>query len=422
MGILDRVKSALGNLPPIRDAANATGLRSQGASESVLPSNPSGVLSNPREPDKPTDRGGAVAQKPPPKANQKLEADNRSALPKYLKYPEDLGSDPFRHYMKITIYKNIHSQASELKAGANFNYRVQRGGVSVTPGDIGVAVGVANVLNNPQAVLGTAVLAEGITAVTDSPLDQYWENAKEQGKRFATGIVNSLGDIQNIEFSLARKTLKIENSINLYMPETLSMGDSHDYDSISVTDALGLAGIVANFAGGKADLLAKERILTFAQRAGGVGERAAESFIQSQGYAINPMLQIIYQGSKNREFEYTFKFAPRSKVEAETVINIIKTLRFHAAPEFIKNAGGSRYFIPPSEFEIEHWYLTPEGVDKPNDKLPRIAQCVLSNIDINYAASGSYATFEDGTPVEIDMRLRFTETLNLTKDDIGNGY
>jgi hypothetical protein len=54
--------------------------------------------------------------------------------------------------------------------------------------------------------------------------------------------------------------------------------------------------------------------------------------------------------------------------------------------------------------------------------LPRIAQCVLENIDVNYAAGGQYSTFVDGMPVEITMQLTFTETIILTKEDIDSGF
>ena len=379
-------------------------------------------------------QGSAVAQEPPPPANAKLAAEREkpTAEASVLRYPEDLGGkdSPYRHLMKITIFKQEHSKLSEVSSGANFDYRANRNtSIKVDAKDLATGALISNAPSIARAALanpGLTLLAGTFGVLADKVLNnsQVSNALKEGGTAGINFIGRALSEASTFEFSLARRATKIVGSLDLYMPDTLTMADSHDYDAISITDALGLTGIAQQVLGGSISTRAAvaEGLGALGSRFGALGDRAGQAFVQSQGYAINPMLQIIYQGSKNREFEYTFKFAPRSQKEAEAVIQIIKTLRFHAAPEFIKENTGSRYFIPPSEFEIEHWYYSPSGAFTRNDKLPRIAGCVLSSVDVNYAASGNYSTFEDGVPVEIDMRLRFTETLNLTKQDIDNGY
>ena len=78
---------------------------------------------------------------------------------------------------------------------------------------------------------------------------------------------------------------------------------------------------------------------------------------------------------------------PRDEQEAEVVLKIIDTLRFHQAPELVSNSGG--YFLyPPSEFDIGFYY---NGQVNPN--IPRISTCVLESIETNYAPGG-FAAYE----------------------------
>ena len=41
--------------------------------------------------------------------------------------------------------------------------------------------------------------------------------------------------------------------------------------------------------------------------------------------------------------------------------------------------------------------------------LNKFKQCFLENISVNYTADGTYATYEDGTPVSMVMDLTFKE-------------
>ena len=202
------------------------------------------------------------------------------------------------------------------------------------------------------------------------------------------------------------------------MPDTMVFDFKNDFDTVSVTDALGTAGIF-----GSRDYKTGEFEGAAASLSGVLGDAKAvkDVFLASNGYALNPQFEILYRGPKNRQFRYTFKFAPRSAKESKDVEDIITTLRFHAAPDYAFSKT-SRYFIPPSEFRIQHMRLDPKQGIVPNYTLPRIGQCVLEEVNVNYASAGHFATFEDGRPVEIQMDLTFTEVNILTKADIGVGF
>jgi hypothetical protein len=195
------------------------------------------------------------------------------------------------------------------------------------------------------------------------------------------------------------------------MPNTLNFVDRQNFDAVSVTQATGLAGVIEETDLGKGEISGRLMAAT-----GVVGEKYVDVSLFDSGYAINPQLEVLYQGAKNREFIFQFKFLPRSKDEADEVESIIRTLRYHAAPEYTKDAA-ARYLVPPSEFEVEFFIG-----QKRNTHLPRISQCVLSNVDVNYAPSGKYSAHSGGNPVEISVQLSFVEAIILTKEDIKVGY
>jgi hypothetical protein len=132
--------------------------------------------------------------------------------------------------------------------------------------------------------------------------------------------------------------------------------------------------------------------------------------------ALNPQVELLFKNIQNREFLFDFKFAPRNAKEAEAIREIIKKFRFFAAPEIPSNGRG-RYFIPPSEFDIE-FMVGPYR----NTNLPRLSTCVLQGIDVNYGSAGQWTAFKDGMPVEISMQLRFKEVEIMHKKLIDEGY
>jgi hypothetical protein len=358
-----------------------------------------------------------------PSDQEKLENPKNDRF--NFRYPENLASDSmFPHIFKITIYKQIQSKSPDAPGSSStFNIKAgasARPSVAISTENLLVTAGFAFALNNPRVAAALGGAGYGLSGFVGGEFEKEVDKYVESGKNVLKGTVDAL---KNLEFPLSRTAKQIIGSIDLYMPETFVVNDRHDFDNISVTDALGLAGLVQTGLQGNQEVLATERGLLALSRFNNiVGENLADIAIAGKGFAINPLLQIVYQKTNNREFDYTFKFTPRSSTEAEQVLNIIKTLRYHSYPEYSREGKGSRYFVPPSEFEIEHWYRKSDGLVYRNESIPRIAQCVLSNISVNYGASGTYATFENGMPVEIDLILRFTETIALTKEDIQVGY
>ncbi len=344
-----------------------------------------------------------------------------------LTYPQDLGTNnQYRYLMRLLIFTQ-RREISPLPIIAPNTFDTGRRAAQqgrVNTNVIGPAGGAA---------LTAALVAQGIKNIgsgtnnSNSPASAALDLATAAIKAgAAVSVASGLDQDGMLKRSVDIKTQPL-SYINLYMPDGLNFVDRHDYDAVSVTDALGLAGLVGTGAGVEIAARVAEGSTIGGLRL--LGENITNLALYNQGYALNPQLQVLFKGSKNREFVFTFKFVPRNSDEAATIDSIVRTLRYHAAPNFqtqsiegdISALDNSRYFIPPSQFEIEFWVMN-QNAAVPNTKMPRIAQCVLTNVDVNFAPSGQFSAYVDGHPVETQVQLTFTETVVLTKPDIAAGY
>jgi hypothetical protein len=224
------------------------------------------------------------------------------------------------------------------------------------------------------------------------------------------------------------------------MPDTLQYNYSQSYDQLNLGSELGgqaLAGgksVYDAFQNGGAEGLSaigKTATEIGKQKAGSAVAEAlgsaqtGQAILASTGRVQNPMLEMIYKSPNFRTFQFDFTFYPRDEREALEVQRILERLRFHQAPELMKNAGG--FLIPPSEFDIKFYN---SGKENPN--IPQIATCVLTTLDINYAPNG-WAAYETpgenepylgrtGMPVSIQATLQFQEMTYLTKADFRDDF
>ena len=63
--------------------------------------------------------------------------------------------------------------------------------------------------------------------------------------------------------------------------------------------------------------------------------------LKSQGLAINPKQQLLFDGINLRTYQMAFTFTPYSKQEADAVTNIINTFKKWSRPQTVKGAGGT---------------------------------------------------------------------------------
>ena len=152
------------------------------------------------------------------------------------------------------------------------------------------------------------------------------------------------------------------------------------------------------------------------------GINVGAAISKSRGDIVNPRQEVIFQGINFRKFVFTWRLQPRSEHEVNTIINIIKTLKYHSAPELGENAGRAGFFLYPAQFEIEFLHVEDNNEFTTNIYVPKIAKSVIENVTVNYTSSGIWSSFNSGAPTDIELTISFQETELITKSKVEDGF
>lgn len=245
------------------------------------------------------------------------------------------------------------------------------------------------------------------------------------------GVVQSISNIATNVSSLWKWTVspgstKLVDVISLYTPDTFSIAQHAKYSVASLTDALGGMGFAAATAATISSVLeggtgkgtevgtsikgvALEKVLNLSGNPTIVG-----AGLRTQGLAVNPQMEVIFKEVDFRTYQFDFLFTPKSAAEAQTVREIVKKFKFHAAPEIDEASG--RYFIVPSVFNVQLYF---QGAT--NDNVHKFNLSALETVVVDYAPQG-WVTHEDGMPVQTRMTLQFKELEIITKPKVLEGY
>jgi len=248
-----------------------------------------------------------------------------------------------------------------------------------------------------------------------------------QSGSIATGSNTTLAS--PTAFILSRKSVRTTAAISLYIPQTMVFSHTMMYDNVSLTDALGVLGTAGSglyaAATGSSSKAVAASLLSIAPKLAnffglsGVGDALKginDVGMAALGLADNPQNFLLFKQINFRKFQFDFVLTPENANEAQVIQQIIYLLRFHSVPE-VQGGTLGRYFIPPSDFDID---ILQNG--SRNQHLPQINTCVLNSVAVDYAASGQWGAYYDGSPLQTRLTLDFTETSILTKDLVQSGF
>ena len=145
------------------------------------------------------------------------------------------------------------------------------------------------------------------------------------------------------------------------------------------------------------------------------GNVSADSVIaRSTGQILNSNLELLFQGVNLRTFPYSITFSPRSTDEALVVKAIIRSLKQSMSPKAGNYNGSAQgiFLQSPDLFQLE--YLK-DGASHPF--LNKFKLAALTGMSVNYTNSGTYSSYEDGTPVNLRMDLTFKEINPIYHED-----
>lgn len=221
---------------------------------------------------------------------------------------------------------------------------------------------------------------------------------------------------------LSRATSKDGDQISIYLPGGIQFSDQLNYEETSFAGLKSLTNINTFKAVSQINTLRKlagmvDNVASF------VGQETlnlGQAISAELGVIVNPRAEQMFQGVAFRSFTLNFNLIPRSKEEAKTAGEIIKTFRFHAYPEL--SSTGAFYNVP-SEFGIKFLSYHPvSGLVTENKSIPKLKRCFLEKIDTNYTPDEVYNSFRDGSPIRVEISLGFRESQCITRNDVEGGY
>lgn len=331
--------------------------------------------------------------------------ENKYELERYS-YPRNLEADTTRRHV------------------IRFTTRVPDPSVTTT--------GVASSLKN-TTVAATTGLTQAASAGFDIAAGKTNEGVQKissVSREVAEKTADSFKLLTQADVKRVDKTI-----IDLYVPDTVNVSYNTVYDDLSLSSTLGKPYFLAqagvslfdkykNSNGVGTDI---EKIANAVADdpyvrslvAGALGNQDLGTLLTAGvGQALNPQLQVIFRGIGFRSFQFDFTLTPYSQQESEQIAKIVKAFKFAAAPEIQKASifGQGLFYKVPDRFKIQFFYNGQE-----NFKVHRIGECVLENINVDYAPIG-WATFGDGTPVQTKLTVQFKETVIIDKTKIAEGY
>ena len=135
------------------------------------------------------------------------------------------------------------------------------------------------------------------------------------------------------------------------------------------------------------------------------------------GLAIDSSLELLFNGPQLRDFSFSFKMTPRSKLEAIRVRSIIRTFKQAMS---VKRSQSVLLLKAPHTFRIS--YLTST---KDHPYLNRFKECALTGCSVNYTPDNSYMSYDDSDPdgrsmTAYELTLSFNELEPIFDDDYEN--
>lgn len=236
---------------------------------------------------------------------------------------------------------------------------------------------------------------------------------------FESGKANYVGN-GNVEVKTKDNT---DSKVELYMPAEISDENSRDWSETEVGAAgqhIANGGSLNNNVIGKANSLlgnagnigsdvgntAQKNILNaMGQAVGSEGAAAASLARSGDGRAVNPKLEMLFQGVGFKEYSFDFSMYPRTEDEAKMIQNIIMFFKYRSAPEL---DGGGYFFKWPDIFKLK--FKNPEY-------LFDFEPCACTSVSTNYTPEGMWAEMKNGAPVGVQLSLSFTELNIRTKDN-----
>ena len=161
----------------------------------------------------------------------------------------------------------------------------------------------------------------------------------------------------------------------------------------------------------------------------------------TRGIVINPNAELLYDSPEMRELGMIFKMVPRNAEESAIIRRICSVFRKASLPRWGAkgrvslfdndkniinkdgNAGSAKGNVDLSS--EGNWIRVPNLCkftfmhgSEPHPYIYQFKPCAIQTVEVNYTPDGTFATYEDGAPIAVELRLNFMETKLIFADEI----
>ena len=229
-------------------------------------------------------------------------------------------------------------------------------------------------------------------------------------------------------------------NIIMYMPEDVSTGFKGNWGGkafsttgANVLRAMGQAGVDQKFT---SVLKTGGDVIKKAVQLGGAqiiretitsitGDKISNDdvFGAISGAILNPNTELLFSAVDMRNFQLQFTLVPRNSGEKDIVNEIAKIFKMCTLPKRDpgKVFGGKNDAIDAGFIGVPNLCRVSfmRGAQE-HDVLPRYKMCAVTATDVNYTPDGTYATYRDGQPVAMQLKINFQETKIVFADEVQN--
>ena len=145
-----------------------------------------------------------------------------------------------------------------------------------------------------------------------------------------------------------------------------------------------------------------------------------DSIARTEGQIFNDNLELLFKGPTLRSFNFRYKFSPRDESEIKQVMKIIRAFKQSSA---VQKSKSGIFLVTPNTYKLE-FKKGGRGLGNKNHMfLPKVKECALTQVAVDYMPEGSYMTYEnedpwlEGSMVSYIITLSFQELEPLFNDD-----
>jgi hypothetical protein len=156
-----------------------------------------------------------------------------------------------------------------------------------------------------------------------------------------------------------------------------------------------------------------------------LGVNSDEFIARTEGQIFNNNLELLFQGPTLRSFNFQYKFSPRDESEIKQVMKIIRAFKQSSA---VQRSRTGIFLVTPNTYKLEFKKGGRTlGTSNRHRFLPRMKECALLGVNVNYMPEGSYMTYDtedisfEGSMVTYVVTLSFQELDPVFNGDYEDG-